>query len=269
MAVIQASDIGDLIRASLNQLHKGKLVELATDRQSFIVTKKLAKKGKVTFSSGPLWQWNVMVNHNNSAEAVGLYHVDNVNATDVLIQAQVPWRRLHASYPIDHHEITMNSGESKINDMMTVRRLSCKISLVEKIEDRFWRLPDSTSDNLNMYGVPYWVVKNNSEGFNGGHPSGYSDVAGISRTTYARWKNYTAQYTAVTKDDLIAKIRRAMEFTDFTPPVEGIPSAVGGSEYGLYSNWNVVGTLAQLAEAQNDQLGTDVASMDGRVTVMR
>lgn len=268
MAVIQASDVGDLIRNSINRLNRGKYTPIATDRQKYIVTRRLMRKSKVVFDSGPLFQWNLMIDHSNSAEAVGLYHVDTVNQTDVMAQAVVPWRRYHAAYPIEHQVVQMNTGEARIVSIVETAKKSCEISLMEMFEDRFWRLPPTT-DNLHMYGVPYWIVKNNTEGFNGGHPGSYTDVAGLSRTTYPRWRNYTAQYTAVTKDDLVQKWARAAEFTDWEPPVDGLATFDTGQGYGFYTNWNVLGTLRRLLEQQNDSLGTDLDSMHGKVVFQR
>lgn len=267
MAVIQSSDIGDLIRNSLNRLNKGKFTAIATDRQKYVFTNAMVRKSKVVFDSGPLFQWNVMIDHNNSAEAVGLYAVDNVNAPDVMIQAVVPWRQYTANYPIDAREITRNSGESKIVDMLLTRRKSCMISLMEKFEADAWKLPSST-DSKSMFGFPYWIVKNNTEGFNGGNPTGYTTVANIDSTAQPRWKNWTAQYVSVTKDDLVRKWRKAAEFTDWMPPVD-VPDFNTGDSYGFYTNWAVLGTLAEILESQNENLGTDLAPMDGRVMFQR
>ena len=268
MPVIQASDIGDLIRNSLNRLNRGKFTELATDRQKFVFTKPMIKKSKVVFDSGPLFQWNLMIDHNHSAESVGLYHVDTVNATDVMIQAQMPWRQLHASYPIDHHEITRNSGEAKIVDMLLTRRKSCMISLIEKMEYLAWRCP-ADSNTLDFAGIPYWIVKNNTTGFNGTVGASVTSVANVSSTTYTRWRNYTAQYTDVTKDELVDKWARAAEFTDWDPPVDGLPTFNTGNSYGFYSNWSVIGTLRRLLEDQNEDLGSDLDSMNGKVMFQR
>ncbi len=95
-------------------------------------------------------------------------------------------------------------------------------------------------------------------------PSGYTTI-GLNPTTYPRWKNWTYQYTSVTKDDLIRHWRKAATFTNFKPPVQGIPTFNTGNKYGYYTNYAVVGPLEEALEAQNESLGPDIASQDGKV----
>jgi len=266
MPTITSSDIGDLLRNSLNRLNRGKFTENATDRQNYLFTSKMVKKSKVVFDSGPAFQWNRMIDF-NEAQSVGLYQIDNTQVKDVMNQPSVRWAQYHNSYAIDHHEITRNSGESKIVDMLLARRTSCTIGIKEKLEADAWKVP-ATTDPKSMFGFPYWIVKSNTEGFNGQLPSGYTTVAGIDPTTDTRWRNWTAQYTSVTKDDLIRKWWKAAEFTRFTPAVD-VPDFNTGDEYFFATNWNVLGTLKEILEAQNDDLGTDLDSMNGRVMFQR
>ncbi len=48
-----------------------------------------------------------------------------------------------------------------------------------------------------------------------------------------------------------------------------MPTYNTGDDYGFYTNYNVVAGLEQLARAQNENLGTDVAAMDGQVQFKR
>src|SRR5205085_1272842 len=83
------------------------------------------------------------------------------------------------------------------------------------------------------------------------------------------FKNYATQYTAVTKDDLIRKLRRAAEYTDFMPLVDDTPTYNTGDDYGFYTNYAVIGTLEEILESQNDNLGNDIAPEDGKVIFRR
>jgi hypothetical protein len=87
--------------------------------------------------------------------------------------------------------------------------------------------------------------------------------------TNNRWKNYATQYTTVSKDDLIRKMRRAMRYTNFTPLVDDVPTYNLGDDYGCYTNYAVVGTLEEILEAQNENLGQDIASQDTKVVFRR
>ena len=142
------------------------------------------------------------------------------------------------------------------------------ISLAILMENNFWGPPVALTDTLTPWGVNTWIVKNATEGFNGSAPSGYTTI-GLNPTTYPRWNNWTYQYTAVSRDDLIRHWRKAATFTDFEPPVDGIKTFNTGDDYGFYTNYGVIGPLEEALESQNDDLGPDIASMDGRVVFRR
>lgn len=265
---LQADNIADLVTATLKDLGEMKITEIATDLQEHVAMRNLLKKNRVVLDSGYGIQWQIMVDQSNAASFVGLYGQDNVNVGDVLKQATVPWRHCTTNYAFDAREIDMNRSGRRIVDLLKIRRIDAMISLSEKLEERFWALP-AVSDTTNPYGVPYYIVKNNGTGFNGGHPSGYSDVAGLSATTYPRWTNFTGQYTVISKDDLIRLLRQAATKTRFAPPVDGIPTYNTGDQMGHYSTYAVVAGCEELLEGQNDNLGSDIASQDGRVLFRR
>ena len=271
MPALQASEIQDLVYNTLNELGRGKFTEITTDFQRHIAIPKLINKKKVQFDDGVEIQFNVMTNHNESAEMTGLFNVDNVNVNEVMTQGKVPWRHCQASWAIDEREVMINRSPSKIVDMIKTRRIACLISLAQLMERRFWRVPAST-DDTNFYGVPYWIVKSatatsTNNGFNGTVPSGYSTVGNLSPTTYPRWANYAAPYTNITKSDLIREWRRAAHMTDWTPPVEGVPEFDTGDGFGFYTTYSLFSQLIEILEAQNESLGGDIAPYDGRGVV--
>ncbi len=142
------------------------------------------------------------------------------------------------------------------------------IDIAELMESNFWGPPVPITDVLTPWGVNTWIVKNATEGFNGGAPSGYTTI-GLNPTTYPNWNNWTYQYTAVTRDDLIRHARKAAEWTHSEPPVDGIPTFNTGDNYGFYTTYSVIAQLEEALESQNEDLGTDVASMDGKVLFRR
>ena len=259
---LQADAIADLIAVTQRDLGKMKWTEIATDLQDYVALPNILRKNKVGFQSGYGLQWQVMVKHSGAAKMTGLYAVDDVNVADVMVNATLNWRHATTNYAIERREIAMNRNPARIVELVKIRRADAMISLAVTMEENFWTLP--TVDSAEAHGVPYWVVTNASEGFNGGHPTGYSDVAGISRTTYPRWKNYTANYTNVSKTDIVRKWRKAATKTKFMSPTP-IPTYNTGDRYGFYTNYDVIGALEEVLEGQNDNLGNDIASKDGRL----
>ena len=268
MATLQADSIADLIKVTQRDLGKMKWTDAASTLQNYVAFKNLMREKKVEFDSGYGIQWQVQVALGGLARSVGLYQADNINVPDVMQQATIPWRHWNTAYAIERREIAMNRDPARIVELVKIRRMTAMLDFAELYETDFWSKPVDSTDLLKAFGVPYWIVKNTSTGFNGGNPSGFSSGAGaISSSTYTGWANYTFQYTLVTKDDLIRKMRKAATFTNFMSPVD-IPSYNTGNDYGFYTNYNVLGKLEEALEGQNQNLGNDVASKDG-VTMFR
>lgn len=261
--VLTASGLGDLVQTTLRDLGRAKFTEIATDLQRHTAMRNLLNKNRIQLESGYGVQWDVMTNHNGSAANVGLYASDNVNVMDVMTQATADWRNSTNNYAVEGRELDMNREPARIVDLIRTRRIACLISMAELMEANFWGPPVAITDSITPWGINTWLVKNATEGFNGGAPSGYTSI-GLNPTTYPRWSNWTAQYTSVSRDDLIRKWRKAATFTDFEPPVDNIPTFSDGDKYGFYSNYGVIGPLEEALESQNDNLGADIASQDGK-----
>mgnify|MGYP003114576680 FL=1 len=269
MATLQAADIADLITTTQRDLGKLRWTDIAYDLQEYVALPMILQKKKVSFQSGQGIQWNVMYKTSGAAKDTGLYETDNVNVADVMTTANIPWRHMTTNYAIERREIAMNTGPAQIVELVRIRRNDAMIDLAKHMEQRFWAKPASSSDNKQIFGVPYWATYNATEGFNGGNPSGFSNGAGdidSSQNDFSQWKNYTAQYATVSSTDLVRKWRRAATFTNFRAPVAGNPYGTGSfSQYGYYTNYNVIGPLEEVLESQNDNLGNDIASKDGKL----
>lgn len=266
--VIQPDNIGDLVASTLKDLGEMRFTEIATDLQDHTAMRVMLKKDRVQLESGEGVQWDVMVTQSGAARNTGMFASDNVNVGDVLVQATAPWRHTTTNYAIERREIAMNRNPRRIVDLLKVRRIDSMISLAELMENNFWGFPAS-DDSITPYGVKYWVVKNATDGFTGTVQSGYTTVGGLNPTTYPRWCNYAVPYTVISKDDLIRGLRRAATKTNFRPPVDGIPTFNTGDKYIFATNYAVLGKFEEALESQNDDLGNDIASMDGQVTFRR
>lgn len=275
MPDLQAADIADLMTTTLRELGKLKFTDLMSNYQNTIALQRIMRKGKMTFNSGTELQFNIITGHNNSARFVGLYAHDVIDVPNVMTIGQIPWRHVTWNWALDRRVIAMNRTPSKIVDMTKVQRIASFGAAIELFERSIWRVP-ATDDNTSIYGIPYYIVKSataatkaNNNGFNGTVPSGYSVVANLSPTTYERWRNYADAYTNVSKDDLIKKVRRAMYYTNFKPLVAGMPTYATGMDRAMYTNYEVLGQLEQLLENQNENLGNDLASKDGKAVIRR
>lgn len=266
----QATQLYDLVQSTIRNLGAPNYEPLMTDIQDFTAFNGLLDDSKVVEqSSGYGVQWNVAVNNSGTARNSGMGPTDDPRIVSSMVQAQADWRGITADYSFLEEEVAMNSGDAEqIVDLVSERRVACLYAVAELFEYDFWGPPVALTDTVTPWGINTWIVKNATEGFNGGAPSGYTTIGGINPSTYPRWKNYTAQYTSVTPDDLIRKWRRAARKINFKPPVSN-PQPGTGARYGYYTNDAVLNPLEELLVSQNENIGTDVAKYDDSVVFHR
>jgi hypothetical protein len=161
-----------------------------------------------------------------------------------------------------YQEVLMNRGRAMVLNIIEPRRADALLSLVEEIEDKCWESPASASGKEPM-GIPYYVVKNATTGFNGGLPSGHTTVAGVNITDVPNYKNYTGQYVNASRTDLIAAMRTAHRKCRFKSPINIDDYRKGnGDRYRIYVNESTIQDLENEGSAQNDNLGRDLAQLD-------
>jgi hypothetical protein len=274
MVGIHAENILDLVKAQYKHLGAGKFNEIATDIRQFEAFSRLLRKDRVEFDGGTGIQRQLMMDDLGTARDVALFETDDVSFRDVMVQIDIPWRHTEVSYIYDVKEMLMNVGSGgapKLFDVVKSREAAATLSLAEHCETRFWSKPvDSTTatEIKKVFGVFYWLVYNASEGFNGGNASGFTSGPGnLSATSNPRWKNYTAQYTTVSKVDLIDKMKRAAAKTRFKSVVDLPDYRSGkGDRYRIYCNLDTRLAFENVGEAQNENLGRDLYRYDNAIT---
>lgn len=265
---IQAENVADFVADTLKDLGKPKFTDISSNLQEHFAMRNLLRKNRHVIESGQGIQFNVLVSQSNAARNVSLAESDNVNLVDGMVQASTVWRHTQTSYMMIGQLMSMNREPARIVDYVKQQRIMAMISLAELMENNFWGAPSAT-DSKTPLGLPYWVVKNATKGFNGGQLSGYVTTAGLSSTTYPAWSNFTAGFSSMSKDDFVRQAREMATRTKFKPATEGIPSPGTGDTYGYYTNYAVVQPLEEILESQNDDLGSDIASQDGKTLFRR
>ncbi len=265
MATLEATDIADLVASTLRDLGRLRFQQIAQELQDYEVFTKWFRKDKVAFDSGVGIQRTLMTKLSGSASYVGLLEEDQVNIPDLLEQLTLNWRHAQTSWAFIYQETLMNRGRAMILNVIEPRRADAMLNLVQILEDYAWASPPVNDKKLPM-GIPYWVVKNATTGFNGGLPGSHTTVAGIDVSTTTKFKNYTAQYAAVTKADLVSKLRTAHRKTRFKSPISIRDYREGrGDRYRLYVNESTISSIEDVGEAQNENLGRDIASLDNTI----
>jgi hypothetical protein len=261
------SQIDDAVLLTQEKLIKrGAFVDMQTDLQDHVAVREMWKQRKKKFEGGDAWEWQIQMDHNHSAQAVGLFETDGSALADTMVTASIQVRHVNAHYIYDQREKDFQRGGTKIVDLVKTRYVGMMVSFYEILEGFLWSKPVSDADLKTPYGIDYWITKYNATvGFGGGNPSGFtSGKAGISQGTYPRWANWTDRYAAITKADLIRKMRQAHTKTKFRSVVSHSTPDFGPIRNGIYSPYSVIGLVEEELEKQNMSLGNDVASKDGR-----
>ena len=273
MSALQATGLLDIMTASLPELGRLKMTDQMSKYNDTIAVKRIFNQKKRKVDSGPEIQFNIINDVGGSFRFVPLGFTATSNIKNVLDTGKVGWRFWTWNWSMIYEEQIMNSGASKIVDVMKARRLSELASMIVGLERHIWTAPDA-NDDLSIFPIPYYIVKSNTatttnDGFNGTLPSGFSAVANIDSSattgTGARYRNYATQYSTVAKTDLIRKMRRGATYTNFKPLTEDFSTYDIGEDRAWYTNYAVLSILEEILEAQNESLGKDVASMDGKV----
>jgi len=265
MSGLAFSEIDDAVLLTQNNfIKKGAFVDMQTDLTDHVAVREMWKNRQKQFTGGENWEFEVQMDHNWSAKAVGLFETDGTALTDNMVKGEVAVRHVNAHYIYDKREKAFQRGGTAIVDLVRTRYVGMMVSLFELMEGFLWSKPTDSTDVKTPYGIPFWITKSTTTGFNGANPSGFTaGKAGISQGTYPRWANYTAQYTDVTKTDLLRKMRTAHRKSQFRSPVSHAKPDIGMGN-GIYTNDAVVGILEELLEDQNMNLGNDLASKDGK-----
>lgn len=271
----QATNDTDLVTTTLRDLGRGKWTDNSSAYRNTVALNKIINKRKTTFDSGYEVQWNRMTGLSNAARSVGMGAVDVIDITSQMATLNIPWRHVTWNWAWDFREPLMNNSPAKIVDLIKTRRIAAMGSAIELFERMLWRAPAS-GDDTSIFGIPYYIVKSataatfaNNNGFNGLSPATSTNVAGVNPNTDTRWRNYSDAYTVVSKDDLIRKARRMATMTNFKPLVDNTPTYDTGDTTEFYSNYALVGTVVEILESQNENLGVDVAPYEGKAMFNR
>ena len=213
---IPFTDIDDAVLVTQRKLiQRGAFLDLQTDLQDHVAVREMWKGRQKVFDGGEPWRFDAQIDHNHSAKAVELYETDGSAVTDTMIKGTVTPKHMNAHYIYDQREPDFQKGGHAIVNLIKTRYVAMQISFFELLEEYLWGAPDDSSDSKKPYGVAFWVQKydNDTGGFYATNPSGFSDGrANIDSTAgggYGRWANYSRRYTAISKEDLIRKMRKA------------------------------------------------------------
>jgi len=248
-------------------------VDISLPLQKYHFAEKWFKDKKKPVKGGPRCKWKLRTDNQGTFKHTGLFATDKTNRKNVMTGAKQEWSMQTVNYIFDLREEEFQ-GENwqVIVDTMETLELSLYNDFFAGMETSMWTAPASSStDPRPPSGIPFWLQKCTTLGFNGGDPSGFTDGAGgISTSDYADWKNYGGPYVEVSRDDLIEKVINAMDFCYFKPPQDFSQIGSGQPAWGLYTVHSVLATMRKIMESQNDNLGHEAGwGANGEVMLRR
>ncbi len=257
---VKNSDLADLIATTINDLPE-QYFEVMWDNQDYEFC-RIYQNDRMVIDGGNQIERKVMLDDSGHARYRRAYDVDNPTVEDVMNTIKVNWCRLSTDYSWDDFEILQNKNSAKgFVNLMKVRRTDGLWSLADLIEDRAWKTPATSTDDLYPYGVPYYLNLMNTgtstDGFVG-QTIVYQDgntgttCANLDASANSKWRNYAALYTEI-DNAMIKKFRIAAMKTRFRSPIfVNDPGQKRTAQKRVYTDFDNTADLMDLADAKDD-----------------
>jgi len=262
--------MADFVAATISNFKRNKWTDISLQHTEYISATLIDEK-KVVEQGGDQIKFDIQHRNTGTVRNTGLFAQNQTSAEDVLTQGSCPWTFQDGSYSYDLREDAFQTDRETIVRILLLREHACLNNFAEFHEENLWTAPASSSEG-RPFGLPFWLQKDATttvEGaFNGGNPTGFtSGAAGVSSTTYPRWRNWTFGYTNPTVDDLVRKVKKAMFSTHFMAPVPHPELGFGKADHSIFTTYRVREPLERVAESRNDNLKGDLARYVDAVTI--
>jgi hypothetical protein len=264
---VKNADLLDLISTTLPDLPE-QYFEVMWDNQDYEFC-RIYQTERMEVDGGTSIKRKVMLDDTGNARYRRMFDTDEPAVGDVMQTIDCPWTQIGTHYSWDKLEIMRNRNSAKgFIRLLEVRRIDGLWSLAKLIESRAWKTPTNASDDLNPYGVPYYINMLDADattaGFSG-QTIRYQDgttgtiCAGLDAATYPEWKNYAAVYTKV-NNQLLKTFRKAFMLTRFKAPIFiNDPAQKKNGAKRIYCNSDTAVALMDLADQRDDNhTGADV-----------
>lgn len=266
---VQASVIADLVASTLSDQHVGSWVNAMPTWQNYQALPFLFKKKRVWFTSGRSITKRIVFDENYQARMGGLFQKVSIDVPDLIYDMSLEWKYPETSWAYDEREDEMNSGREAIISLKGVREATSDQSLANLLEKQAWGAPPAVDDTKSLNGFFYHIVYNATEGFTGGLPGSHTSVMGLDPTaahTKGKWKNWSFNFTNVTKDDAVKKTRTAIHKTQFKNPIRTPNAEIPEPDCVIFTNWANQQEMELIGEAQNENLGWQLDRGSGMIS---
>lgn len=258
---VKNSDLVDLIATTLPDLPK-QYFEVTWTNQDYEAC-RIYQEDRMEVDGGTSIKRKLMLNPTGNARYRRLFDTDEPAVGDVMKEIDVPWCQIGTHYSWDKLEILRNKNSAKgFIKLLETRRIDGLWSLADLIEDRFWKTPQSSTDDLYPYGVPYYLNMVDADSTTGGfvgqtirfqNGSTSNVCAGLDASSETKWKNYADVYTKI-DNALLKKFREAFLLTRFKAPLFiNDPAQKRNAAKRIYTDADNAVALQELADQRDDR----------------
>lgn len=258
---VNNTDLVDLLSTTLKDLPDGQF-EVMWDSQNHEFC-RIYQENRRQIDGGTSIQRNVILNRQGTAKYRRLFDTDEPSVQNVQQTIDVPWTQLQTDYSWDVLELMRNRNSAKgFISLIESRRTERLWDLAELIEDNGWNTPNSATDNLFPFGIPYYInfaadgattggFVGQTIRFRGGTTG--TICAGIDASTETKWRNYVDIYTKI-DNAFLRTVRKAVKRTRFRPPsfVPQPGQDYVGPKVAFYANDDVTTEWEDLADKRDD-----------------
>lgn len=256
--------IDDLTNLTLKKYARNSWVDISYDRQRNFFAERFAGKKTTPVQGGTEQEWKIQTGRTGNARSTGLYQVDSTSLKNLTTSASQKWAQTTTNFVYDVNEALFQSDLETIVKELLVREHDMLMDWYDFMETMLWTSPLSTSqDPRPMSGLPFWLQKSATLGFNGGDPSAGAR-GGLSSTTATKWKNFTFSFSRISRDDLVAKWIQAVEWCQFRPAHTFDQLDAAKNQFVFYTTWAILEPLYQFQDSRNDNL-RDISGMSTAV----
>ena len=293
MAGIANSALLDLLNTTKEKLPEGRFHH-TQKFQRYEVMNRWFQEDKVRIISGTEITDNIALSETGNARQVRLYQKSAINVGETQHRIKAPWTQAETHYALERREMLRNRAPARFVNLLNSRKRDAAMGVADLLEQRAWLAPESSDDDLNPMGIPYWVPQMDAAvagaGFFGGSATGFTTTANIDPATandnkpaisggQARWRSWYAggkdtttgiEYYLTLNDAAVVTMMLAMYKVNFESPFV-VADLVDGpkANFRIYMNTMTKIAYEQLAKQQNNQLGNDLQPFQGIVAFKR
>lgn len=277
---VNPEDIPDVVTAYLAAVNPQEYADVARNRQSSIfadmfVSNPIVEKKEKKASTYRVEFMNKRYN-NNRAKNIDTPDSPNRGTLHTYGSVNMTFQDTHMI--VNKLEPAFTAGsEQEVVNYLDLHLANMYDAFFEWNDDRLFQLPTAPNDDVPVFwSIPYYVVPYTTGdvgfGFNGGNPSGYSDVATLDRSTAANagLKNGTGEFTTVDQMDFCRIGAEAFQKCRFKPyysvAKDRAKEKVPENRFHFFSDFTLWQEYQDIAYTSNDNIGTDQGKYRGGAT---